>query len=169
MLVSFKPVLPKKKFQSSIFDNALNAEGRLYLNGVKKDYEKTFQNWKEEDKPTIEPRIENTKWGLSITVKIVGFIYTLVHEGTRPHTIKPVRVKALRFQSGYNAKTQPGRWESKAGGPFGDVIYTRRAVQHPGFPGRDFSKMIKQIWEKPFKTGMQKALNRAAKESGYGL
>lgn len=166
MPVIFKAITPKR-FNNKAFVAALEREARPYADGVRRDYEKTFQNWKAEDKPRLTVDINvNLNGGVSVEIDVDGEIYTYVHEGTRPHRIRPKRAKRLAFRSGYKAKTLPGRIASVTGGPFGETVFSR-GVQHPGFEGRKFSKLIIQKWRGPFYKAMQRALNKGAKESGH--
>ena len=73
-------------------------------------------------------------------------IYGYVNSGTRPHTIVPVRAKALRFQWGgkgsYMAKTTPGVIGAHSGGSSGPIVY-RQGVHHPGTKARGFVNLIR--------------------------
>lgn len=167
------PIIAKaihpKKFKAEAFVKAIEREAKPYADGVKRDYEKTFQNWKPEDKPRLIVNINiNLGGSVSISIDVEGEIYSYVHEGTRPHIIKAKRVKYLKFSSGYTAKTQPGRIASMAGGPTGEALY-RQVVHHPGFEGRFFSKAIVKKWRQPFYKAMQRALDKGAKESGHSI
>lgn len=74
-------------------------------------------------------------------------IFEYVDQGTKRHPITPkarttVRGRAgtfpaLKFKSGYTAKTQPYSMYSRAGGKSGRYRYRRRVV-HPGIKGRQF-------------------------------
>lgn len=168
MPVIFKAINPKR-FNDKAFAAALEREAKPYADGVRRDYEKTFQNWQAKHKPRLKVEIKvNLNGGVSIDIDVEGEIYTFVHEGTRPHRIKPRRAKRLAFQSGYKAKTLPGRIASAAGGPFGETVFSQ-GVQHPGFEGRKFSQLIVQKWREPFYKSMQRALNKGAKESGHAI
>ncbi len=69
-----------------------------------------------------------------------------VHEGSRPHDIRPVRRKALRFAVGGNA-TLSGR--PRSGAP---VVFARR-VRHPGNKANPF---------------MLRGLRKAIERFGFG-
>jgi hypothetical protein len=168
MPVIFKPINPKH-LKAEAFTRAIEQEARPYAEGVKRDFEKTFQNWKAEHKPTLTVKVNiNPNGGVSIEIDVEGQIYEYVHEGTRPHDIMPRRAKRLKFQSGYQAKTLPGRIASVAGGPSGDTVFAR-GVEHPGFPGRKFSQQIVKKWRQPFYKAMQRALDKGAKDSGHAI
>ena len=168
MPVIFKAVSPKR-FEDKAFERAIEQEIRPYAEGVKRDFEKTYATWSSDSQPTLDVKVTiNPYGGVSIEANPEGQIYEWVHEGTQPHAIRPRRAKRLAFQSGYRAKTAPGRIAAVGGGLFGNVVFAR-AVQHPGFPGRHFSEQIVQKWREPFYKAVQRSLSRGAKDSGHSL
>ena len=132
---------------------------------IKQDFEKTTATW--DRKVAFETQI-SLSGGAQVEVSTSDEIYGYVDQGTRPHVIRPKRAKALRFQSGYVAKTTPGVIGSSAGGPFGDTVFSR-GVNHPGNAPRNFSKGITELWQMKFKRKMQQAMSSAAKASGHAL
>jgi hypothetical protein len=138
--------------------NALRAEGR----DVKKEYEKTTATWKR--KPEFEVLIGLTGRDASVLVGTDDEVYGYVDQGTRPHVIRARNAPRLRFQSGYKAKTAPRRIESKAGGPFGPVVYAKQ-VMHPGTQAREFSQTIQGRRRRPFTRRMVKAMQKAGKNA----
>jgi hypothetical protein len=142
--------------------NAIRAEGRAIL----KEYGKTVATWRR--KPKFEQLIGLDKQQATVLVGTDSEIYKYVDEGTRPHRIVPRRARYLRFQVGYRAKTVPNVIGSTAGGKFGPIVY-RKAVQHPGFPGRNFTKIIQHRRKKPFRDAMLKAAQKGvAKANARG-
>ncbi len=158
---SVKRIKPKKlkvdAFRLELL-NALRAEGRE----VKKQYKKTTQTWKR--KPEFEILIGLTGKDASVLVGTDDKIFRYVDEGTRPHIIRPVRAKRLRFKSGYRAKTRPGKIGSQSGGAFGDTVYAQM-VRHPGSKARGFSPTIQKRRRKPFTRRMVKAMQTAASKA----
>jgi len=132
---------------------------------IKQDFEKTTATW--DRKVAFETQI-SLSGGAQVEVSTSDEIYGYVDLGTRPHVIRPKRAKALRFQSGYVAKTTPGVIGSSAGGPFGDTVFSR-GVNHPGTKARNFSKGITELWQTKFKRKMEQAMSSAAKASGHAL
>lgn len=133
--------------------------------GIKADFEKTTATWKTPVK--FEEQI-SLSGGPQVEIFTLSKIYGYVDQGTRPHVIRPKKAKALRFQSGYKAKTTPGIIGSSAGGPFGDVVFSK-AVNHPGNAPRNFSKEIQKIWTPKFKRAMEGTMSKVAKVSGHAL
>lgn len=101
-------------------------------------------NWTH--KPTFQARKTIQKDSIKVTVFPVGEnadIFKFVDKGTKPHTIKPVRAKLLRFQTGYISKTlaKPARTVSGGGIATGNVVVAKE-VHHPGSEARDFTGTI---------------------------
>lgn len=130
------------------------------------DFEQTTATW--EHPVRFAQNIEVSQNRIEATVTTEDEIYTYVDKGTRPHLILPVRAKALRFQSGYKAKSVPNVIGSQAGGPFGDDVFSK-GVMHPGTEARNFDETIRKKWEPIFKTRMQAAMKTAAKVSGHSI
>lgn len=86
--------------------------------------------------------------------------YNLVNAGARPHIIRPVRSRMLRFQTGYRAKTRARILNSFNGGKFGDYISTP-IVHHPGFEAREFDKQIAEEYQDDFAKDIQDAITDA--------
>lgn len=132
---------------------------------IKNDFEKVTATWKTQVK--FEQQI-SLAGGPQVEIFTTNKIFGYVDQGTRPHVIKPKRAKALRFQSGYKAKTTPGVIGSSAGGPFGPVVFSK-GVDHPGNKPGNFSKEIQKIWTPKFKRAMEASMSKVAKASGHAL
>lgn len=66
-------------------------------------------------------------------------IWGYVDKGTEPHLIFPVKAKALKFRTGYSARTAPiARADVGTGQASGPITY-RAGVAHPGNEPRDFA------------------------------
>ena len=164
MTLVFKQIKPQRLLVEAM-RAALEAAANQAADEIEVDFQKTTASWT--NKPIFEKLVD---LGPPITV-LVGTddeIYGYVDLGTRPHVIRPKRAKALRFQSGYVAKTTPGVIGSSAGGPFGDTVFSR-GVNHPGTKARNFSKGITELWQTKFKRKMEQAMSSAAKASGHAL
>lgn len=166
MPIVFKPIEPKA-FKVKPFTDELKDALKIVENGMLKDYQAGVKTWSHKPKFDVETKI-NPNGGASIAVDTDDRIYTYVHEGTRPHIIKPRKAKALRFQNTYTAKTIPGVIQSRAGGKSGSVVY-RQIVKHPGFKGRFFSKPIKKKWGPLFSRQITRSYNRAVQLSGHSI
>ena len=164
------PILVKEIKASRLKSDALRLEllsaMRKAGTQVKLDFEQTTKTWKR--KPKFEMVISLTPPGPQLIVGTDDEIYRYVDEGTRPHIILPRRAKALRFQSGYKAKTSPGVIGSGSGGSFGNVVFSQ-GVHHPGTQARDFEGAIKKKREKWFKQQMTNAMKKVAQASGHAI
>lgn len=152
-----------------IMREELSKYGKLAL---VKDGESTTRHWQRK-KPVWVTVVKVNSGSMTLTLKIKGDKKTLdiwgyVDKGTRPHDIFPKRPGGrLKFQGGkYHAGSQPGTLFTSRGQATGPIVY-RFGVRHPGFPGRKWSELIKKNNEKPFKSWMDAALSKAARESGH--
>lgn len=165
-MITMKPIRPKD-FKEKAFTETLAAEARDIGQQIKADYQKTTATWKR--KPafdltvTVQPRA-----GIKILVTTKDKVYEYVTKGTRPHIIRAKNAVALRFQSGYRAKTRKGLIGSTSGGASGDVAYAK-VVQHPGTEGREFDQAIAKVWKRVLRKRFQDAMKRAAQASGHSM
>jgi len=160
----YKIIKPSRLREDALRLTLLN-EVRKVGTQIKADFEKTTATW--DHKVVFEEQI-SLSGGPQVEVYTTDKIYGYVDRGTRPHIIRPVKAKALRFQSGYKAKTMPGVIGSQGGGSFGDTVFSK-GVQHPGNAPRNFSKEIEKAWTPKFKRAMEAAMSQAAKASGHAL
>lgn len=166
MPVMFKAITPKALKVNEIY-KAIEDSAKVVEKGILKDYEATTRTWDHKVNFRAEMTI-NPNGGVSITVDTDDEIYTFVHEGTKPHVIKPKAGKRLRFQGTYTAKTVPGVIQSKQGGASGEFVYSA-GVNHPGTKARNFTKPIFAKWKPFFERSMQRALDKGAKASGHSI
>ncbi len=162
-VIQFKQIKPKR-FQGSKAINILLGATRKAGNDIRKDFEETTKTWT--NKPEFQMVYAVRPNGPEVLVGTDDKIYGYVNEGTKPHPIFPVRAKALRFQSGYAAKTVPGQLYSQAGGPFGATVF-RAGVMHPGTKARKFDDIIQKLWESKFKTRIEQAMREAAEATDH--
>lgn len=147
--------------------NAIRDVGRK----VKKDFEATVKTW--EHKPEFEMLI-SLIGGPTVLVATDDEIYRYVDEGTKPHPIfagvytGKSDKKVLAFPSIFKPKTTPNVIGSGPGFKGGDTVL-RPYVNHPGTKPRNFSKIIKKKWDKPYKRRMEQAMKDVARKSGHGL
>lgn len=153
----------------AIMREELEKYGKLAL---VKDGESTTRNW-QRTKPTWITVVKVTGAEMTLTLKLRGDKKTLdiwgyVDKGTKPHNIFPKKPGGrLRFQGGkYNAGSHPGSLVTARSQATGPTVY-RFGVRHPGFPARKWSELIKKNNEKPFRSWMDAALSKAARESGH--
>ena len=166
-MILFKPIKPRKPFQSSIYRTEIKEASQKIAKGIEKDFAKTYRTWKH--KPKFKTTIEGpgTK-GVSITVATEDEIYAYVDQGTKKHAIFPRHKKALAWPKGrFVAKTTPNLISSKAGvRPSGKKKIVRKGVMHPGTQARNFSKLIAAKWKPEFNSEMSAALKRFSKRVG---
>lgn len=128
---------------------------------LKKDFDLTVRTWKR--KPVFV--IRQSAGGSATTVSTDSDIYGYVNEGTRPHMIYPRKAKALRFYAGgFVSKTVPGVAVARKGKAANQNLTYSQGVKHPGFPGRNFTTLIKAKSDKrlakELRTAIRKAVDR---------
>lgn len=131
-----------------------------------KSHELVVADWK--NKPKFQTRKVIRPDKITMTVFPAGDnadIYTYVDQGTKPHIIKPVRAKLLRFKTGYKAKTLPNPARTVAGGGVATGPEVRaKLVHHPGSEAREFSKTIAGDIEPGFKRTIDNAFKRVSRQ-----
>lgn len=160
----FKVIKPTRLRVDAMRLELLNSMRKVGT-GIKGDFEKTTATWKTPVK--FDEQI-SLSGGPQVEIFTTNKIYGYVDQGTEPHVIVPKKAKALRFQSGYRAKTTPGVIGSSGGGSFGDTVYSK-GILHPGNAPRNFSKEIEKIWQPKFKRAMEASMSKVAKASGHAL
>lgn len=133
-----------------VITNTLNSAAR----GVMADFNVTAQTW--EDKPTFAIT-SPTPYRRDVSTDDEN--YARVNDGTRAHLIRPSPGGVLVFRTPFQSKTVPNQIRSRGGRQGGNVVFTRKTIQHPGTAARDFDKAIKQKWDKEFPTIMQRAID----------
>lgn len=113
---------------------------------LKAKHDESVLNWQKKPLFDVRPRKAQDRIARQIIVRN-GEIWAYVNYGTgtygptgQPYLILPVKAKALRFQTGYNAKTLPvARGNVGSGQSSGDTV-TRKGVLHPGIEPRSFAE-----------------------------
>ena len=162
--ITFKAVLPKKaklidqaKLKREL-NRALDVTGDI----IRNDFRSTTRTWSQRNKPSfgkIGPK--NFKDARGIEVNTKSRIYFFLTRGTRDHFVGPKRASALRFQSGYKAKTARRVIGSGSGGAFGPVRFSKGHIVS-GIRARDFDKAIAKKNQKKFQRRIQAAVFRAS-------
>lgn len=160
-----KPIIPKDINKKALFDE-LEKEMKAIQKEMTKDFDSTVQTWS--NKPKFDKEFESSKSRIRIFTGTSNEIYGYVSGGTRPHRIMPKKGKALRFRGSYRAKTSPGVIGSKAGGASGGEVFSK-GVNHPGTKARKFDEAIGKKWDRPFRSRIDKAIDRARKKSGHAI
>lgn len=166
MPTAFRPVR-YKKFKSEAIEKSIKRRADKVSKLMEKDFESGVKDWSHKVKFTVEVTLHGS--GVSISIYTDDEVYKFVHDGTKAHEITAKAPGGrLRFQGTYTAKTVPGTIPSRSGGPSGDYQY-RVSVDHPGFEGRYFSKLIFKKWNPRFKREMESALKEGAQASGHSI
>ena len=175
--VAYRAIRSRRAFVNApkvkaVLEQALDGEVKPHFI---KAFEWVVANW--EHKPDFKARKSIGADAISISVYPAGAnkkIYIYVTKGTRPHPIPrtPKSKGWLAFMWGgpgsYKAKTAPG---GKFGGPgvvVGGKMTFAKQVQHPGFEGRNFEKVIKDDNKRWFSRTMESAWRRAIRAMSSG-
>lgn len=159
-----KVIKPSKLNEAAMRLQLLN-DMRKVGTAMKASFAEVTATWKTEVLFEVQISLAG---GPQVEVFTTNKIWDYVDRGTPPHVIRPKNAKALRFQSGYAAKTTPGVIGSSAGGPFGPVVFSK-GVNHPGNQPGGFTKEIQKIWTPKFKRTMEASMVKVAKASGHDL
>jgi len=89
-------------------------------------------------------------------------IYGYLDEGTRPHIIRAKNAPTLAFNTaGFVSKTKPNSINTRAGRAARPPKAFPKQVMHPGFPPRNFTKIIQKRSEKRYANNVRKAVKNA--------
>lgn len=137
--IKLEAIKPPKMPTGAEYAKAMQDAVQKSANLVKRDLESTVSSWT--NKPKFNVSVESSGNDYVVNATTDSDVYGFVDSGTRPHIIKPVRSKYLRFSSGYKSKGRTGVIGSNPGGSFGDPVFAKQ-VNHPGFAGRHFTILI---------------------------
>jgi hypothetical protein len=130
--------------------NTLNSTAQA----VKADFLVTVQTW--ENKPTFAIT-SPTPYQRQIATDDAN--YARLNDGTRPHTISPSPGGVLVFRTPFESKTLPRAIMSRPGRDGGNVVFTRKPINHPGTAPREFDTVIAQKWDRRFPVNMQRSID----------
>lgn len=164
MAMLWKAIKPNR-LKDDVMRLALLNAVRKAGTGIKQDFQRTTATW--EHKPKFETLV-SLSGGPTVLVDTNDQVYAYINNGTKPHIIRPVKAKALRFSGTFTAKTVPGVLDARPGGSSGDPVFSM-VVHHPGTKARNFDSMIAKKWRTPFKQRMQDAMRDAARASGHAI
>lgn len=161
--VSFKPILPKGKFDPEIYKEQWE---RTLRQRVKPDltrlFKMTVSGW--ENKPTFRGTINKSTSFLRLLVKATGphaDLYEMIDiTGAKPHVITPKNAPQLAYQPGYTSATSPRVLRSRRKRRSGPIV-TARKVSHPGFEPREFSETIAEQYQRTYVKVMTEATSAA--------
>lgn len=129
------------------------------IKDVSKDFKKTYSTWSHKPSFSIKRATKNKLVG---SIETDDEIYNYVVRGTRRHVIRAKKAPMLRFQTGYRAKTKPGKIGSSGGGATGPFV-SAKSVMHPGTEARNFDKIIATENQPKFRKRAESAIKKAAK------
>jgi len=161
--MSFRALLvgdPTSMFQKVGEGLLMDAVNEI-LPDLRDDWESTVSTW-------VNAPVFDVEHAAMVGSDIVGTVSSdnpvlgYVNNGTVPHLIFPVKAKALRFFSSYQAKTSPGVIGSSAGGSSGDPVFSQ-GVHHPGSQGRAFDQAIADKRQADFESIIGRLIGQAAK------
>lgn len=166
MPTKFIPIRPKQ-FNSKAITKAIKRRADNVSKTMESDFLSGVKDWKHKVNFNVEVTLHGS--GVSISIYTNDEVYKFVHDGTKAHEIVAKTPGGkLRFQGTYTAKTIPGTIQSRSGGSSGNYQY-RVSVNHPGFEGRFFSKLIFKKWTPRFKREMELAIKEGARETGHSI
>jgi len=158
----FEPIRPKQLNEKAFRLAALN--GMRKVGGkMKRDFQRTTQTW-EGEKPTFDSAIGISKEGPLLVVGPSGSTlgalkWMWLDQGTR--------IRYATMSRDWKSKTKPGRIGANKGQ--GRKLYVNRQQPRSGIEARNWIGILSKKWETKFSEEMQKALNKAAADSGHGI
>lgn len=148
------------------FKEALKEELDPIAKKMVTKFRRAVSNWTA--KPIFSYRITIKKKSIRLTVFPKGTArqqFLWVDRGTKPYTIYPKNGGFLRFQPGYNAKTQPiARYGVGDGSRFGGWVAAKQ-VNHPGIRARKFGEKFSQDILPDLREAKENAFRRATRRS----
>lgn len=148
-LIAPKGLLIDVKKMRRTVDNALTGAAK----GAKADFGVTTRTW--DDRPTFDI---STPEPFVREVSTDDPIYSMLNEGTKAHDIRPKRSRFLVFQTPFRSKTVPNDIRSRKGSK-GKTTVRAKVVRHPGTAARNWTKAIKQKWDKQLPVLLQRAID----------
>lgn len=136
---------------------------------VKKIFKNTTNGWEHDVSFGSTQRTTSKSIGVSIyPTGSNAWRYALVSHGADPHPIPKSGMTPMRFKWGgygsYNASTRPRMLKSGRHSQFGGMV-TMYKVNHPGFEGREFNKVIAAFYGYRFAYDVQHAIDMVAKQA----
>ena len=148
------------------FQEALKIELEVPARKLTNKHRAVVADWN--DAPTFSYRITVGERSIRLTVFPKGAArqkYRWIDKGTQPYVIRPKNAKALRFQTGYSARTRPtarfGLGSGKANGGW----VSAKQVNHPGIAARGFSEKFAKDSLPEIRQIIQNAFRRATRQS----
>lgn len=135
------------------FDESLNTIGA----GAKRDFDDIVAGWKH--RPVFQ--VERTRNTVAVTVKGPNRkIFVWVDLGTPRHVIRAKKKPMLKFRGGYQPKTRAGNSKFRGSGKATGRWTSKKQVNHPGTKPREFSRIIRNRWEKQGRAVLRENLHK---------
>lgn len=164
-MTKFKPILAEK-MNLSAFNAPIKRGMQNTQKRITEDYEAGTSTWRH--RVTFDKKLSTSNVTSKASVTTDDPIYGFVHDGTRPHIIRPRRAKALAFGANYTAKTRPNAIRAGSGGSSGGTVFSK-GVPHPGITPRNFTPVIAKNQQPLFAKEMQDRFKEAVKKSGHEI
>lgn len=153
-MLKLKAIIPKLNiFNPARMTKAVRAGLDDAAKEAKADFESTTATW------SHQPTFVMDQGTFSVKITTDDDVWNMLEQGTRPHIIV-AHGRALRFSSGYRAKTRPGFIGSTSGGTSGATVF-RRVVHHPGTKARGWSALIAKKWRGQLASHVQRRIGEA--------
>lgn len=158
MKIHLEPIVPKmRSLNQAYYKNLIERAKQDTIKGIQADFQATVATWEH------KPKFGITRKGDDWHVSTKDDVYSYVNEGTRAHAIQPRHAKRLVFfRNGFQAKTKVNWIGSGAGRRANRGLTFALLVIHPGTKPRNFSKRIKEKWQKYWAQALQSAIRKAA-------
>lgn len=160
MKITMTPIVPRMRgFNVARYKAEIEAARKKVSQGILDDFKRTTATWEHKFLFGV------TRRGDTYYVTTKDDIYRYVDQGTRPHPIRARNPsgRLAFFARGFRAKTRVDVIGSSAGSPADSDFRRPKEVYHPGTKARNFTKRIKEKWQKIWLAEMQAALRRAAR------
>lgn len=169
----FSKTVKPAKFNVKAFADAFKKASEKISKEIKKEFEITTIGW--DTDVVFEELVAVGPDAIEVLVATDNEIYGYVNDGTRPHKIRAKPGKTLAFKWGgpgsYKAKTAPGKLvhNPSGGNVVGGKFVRPMEVDHPGFEGRNFDKIITKEFTPKYKRAMEAAMKVGAANSGHAM
>lgn len=129
--------------------NGLDAAAK----GVQADFAATTRTWNHQPEFTITAPSPDRR-----LITTDDAVWSMLDDGTRPHTIRPRFGKVLRFAAGGTPKSRRRYLGANKGSTGTQLVYAR-GVDHPGTEAREWSTAAQEKWDTQLPIVMQRAID----------
>ena len=166
-----KSMLADYKRTKSVMRKAMEDHAKT----VKAEFEVATADWQNQPRFIVRTTISPTEIRLTVRPDArtkAARIFGYVDKGTKPHIIRPVKAKALRFQWGgpgsYRPKTAPAAQPLRLNsGAALETVFSQE-VHHPGNEARLISERIERTTQPKFRRTVENTFRRLATQANKG-